>query len=200
MSSNSSPTGYTHPSQQYPPQPPYPTTPNPAPSQSQYLPPPPPLQHHQPIYATSPPTQQQRMYSTSPPARDPYYSTSPPSYTMPHHHRRTSSSASHQPRPYFQPQSQSHHAYPSSTPISIPAPQQQHYHTRNSSSYGSQHSTYNDGEAGRHHNPYGLDEDTLREYDARYRKEKAAERRPTLGGSLMSAVGKIGGLVGGGRR
>lgn len=41
-----------------------------------------------------------------------------------------------------------------------------------------------------------LDEDTEREYEARYRRERVAERRPTLGGSVMSMVGKLGRVLG----
>lgn len=41
---------------------------------------------------------------------------------------------------------------------------------------------------------YGvLDEDTLRQYEKRYAKDRALEKRPTLGGSLMSMVRTLGG-------
>jgi hypothetical protein len=42
---------------------------------------------------------------------------------------------------------------------------------------------YDDGQA------YGvLDEETLRQYEKRYAREREVERRPTLGGSMMSAL------------
>jgi hypothetical protein len=45
-----------------------------------------------------------------------------------------------------------------------------------------------------------LDSETEREYKKRYARERELERRPTLGGSLLSMVGKVGGLLGGDRR
>jgi hypothetical protein len=41
---------------------------------------------------------------------------------------------------------------------------------------------------------YGvLDEETLREYEKRYAKDRQLEKRPTLGGSLISAMRILGG-------
>ena len=45
-----------------------------------------------------------------------------------------------------------------------------------------------------------IDEATEREYEKRYARERAMERRPTLGDSLLSAVGKLGSAFGGKRR
>jgi hypothetical protein len=69
------------------------------------------------------------------------------------------------------------------------------------SSYGSQHSCY----AHDHHafadgeevhdkaRGYGvLDEETLRQYEKRYAKDRKLEKRPTLGGSLMSMFRVLG--------
>jgi hypothetical protein len=40
---------------------------------------------------------------------------------------------------------------------------------------------------------YGvLDEETLRQYEKRYAKDRELEKRPTLGGSLMSMVRALG--------
>jgi hypothetical protein len=40
---------------------------------------------------------------------------------------------------------------------------------------------------------YGvLDDETLRQYEKRYAKDRKLERRPTLGGSLMSMVKALG--------
>jgi len=38
-----------------------------------------------------------------------------------------------------------------------------------------------------------LDEDTLREYEKRYKEDRKLEKRPTLGGSLVSAFRALGG-------
>lgn len=51
---------------------------------------------------------------------------------------------------------------------------------------------YADGED--KYEQYGvLDEDTLRQYEKRYAKDRELEKRPTLGGSLMSMVKALGG-------
>lgn len=52
------------------------------------------------------------------------------------------------------------------------------------------------------HGEYGrIDEETEKEFERRYAREKRAQRelegRPTLGGSLMSVVGKVGRVFGG---
>lgn len=37
-----------------------------------------------------------------------------------------------------------------------------------------------------------MDEETLRQYEKRYAKDRELEKRPTLGGSLMSMVRALG--------
>jgi hypothetical protein len=197
--------------QQPPQQPPYPTTPGTIPtSQPQaYFPPQP--QQQQPIYASSPPSQP--FYASSPNAQFmPSPTMQPGAMMIPQQHQqpmrhRGSSSSTHSDRPQFQPQFQPQYA--SSAPIPIAHPQfyQPSAYPRHSShsSVGSHHGHH-------HHHAYvddddepqrrygELDEDTLREYEARYRKDRRLERRPTLGDSVMSMVGKVGGLFGSDRR
>lgn len=186
--------GYTHPSQYPPnppqqqqrPQPPYPTTPGPANNSapSAFYPPAPPQQG---TYSTSPTYQpHQQFYSTSPNQQftpfnhhqQQFYSTSP---TQPTHqrasHRRASSLS------YTYPPQQ-----PSTTtaPIQIPPrTNQQPMHARHGS-----HSSHHSSEDERHDSSaaYGLDEDTLRQYEKRYAREKRMERRPTMGESVISFV------------
>jgi len=53
---------------------------------------------------------------------------------------------------------------------------------------------YADGEdKHEEHGHGGLDEETLRSYERRYAKDRKLEKRPTLGGSLMSVVRALGG-------
>ncbi|KNG46343.1 hypothetical protein TW65_86980 [Stemphylium lycopersici] len=186
---------------QYQQQPPYPTTPAP-PSQSQNYFPPIPEQQQQPVYSSSP------NQPTSP------YATMPePNIGR----RRTSSSSSYNPQLQPQPPTQS---MPMPMPIRQPDPHQYQHpaasypppvsyaqqapvYARSTSqqSHYSQHGrhAYADGEdkyEGRHHHHGhqhgGLDLETEREYKRRYAKEKEFERRPTLGGSLLSMVDKVG--------
>jgi len=67
---------------------------------------------------------------------------------------------------------------------------------RSSGSYLHDPHTYADGED-YHDSPAGeegrLDEDTLREYEKRYKEDRKLEKRPTLGGSLVSAFRALGG-------
>jgi hypothetical protein len=62
-------------------------------------------------------------------------------------------------------------------------------------SHGSHHSHHADGEdkAG---NEWGLDDETLRQYEKRYAKDRELEKRPTLGGSLIGLVRALGGKRG----
>ncbi|EAT89650.1 hypothetical protein HBI56_030170 [Parastagonospora nodorum] len=205
--------GYIHPSQYPPhpqpqyqqaPNPPYPTTPGPPTSQpTAYFPPQP---QQQPAYSTSPASPwQQPAYASSPqhqyPPQNPIYSSSPTAHDAammhlpngPPSHRR-SSSLSQSARPHFS----------SSAPISIPQQQRPAIYARSHgshSSHGSHHShhphdhhAFGDGED-IHDNGqvYGvLDEETLRQYEKRYAKDRELEKRPTLGGSLMSMVKALG--------
>ena len=190
--------GHLHPQYQQQ-QPPYPTTPG-GPSQPQtYFPP---IPEQQPVYSTSP--THQPSYSTS----QPFYSTSPtsPRGYIPQAsstHRRTSSTSSYNsqrpthlqqpsmpmtiPIPSRQPHEQYQHQYAAS----YPPPTQQHgYAPQQPQAHG-----YEDGEdryEDHAHHYGGLDPKTEREYKRRYAKDKASERRPTLGGSLLSVVGKVG--------
>jgi hypothetical protein len=211
--------GYLHPQyQQQPPQPPYPTTPCGPPSQApNYFPP---IPEQQPVYSSSP--AQQPFYSPSP--TSPRGMMPQPASST---HRRTSSTSSHNsqrlqpatmpmPIPTRQPlPSQYNNQHAASYPpqaTSYPPPFQQ-YATSPQSHHRS-HPYANDEYA---HNPhshsfadseeqyrcqsYGeLDPETEREYKRRYAKEKAFERRPTLGGSLLSMVGKVGRAIGGPER
>ncbi|OAL01051.1 hypothetical protein IQ06DRAFT_293188 [Phaeosphaeriaceae sp. SRC1lsM3a] len=196
--------GYLHPSQYPPnppaqqqqqqhPQPPYPTTPGPAPGQQSAFYPPAP-QNQQQMYSTSPASPWQTPnYSSSAP-QYPFYSSSPgsaPPQPMQQHHRR-SSSMSQNGRPQFS---------NGTAPIAIPQQQQpygfgQQGYAHSHGSHGSQHSHHH------HHGHDGhgedeqwgvLDEETLRSYEKRYAKERKLEKRPTLGGSVMSMVRALSG-------
>jgi hypothetical protein len=212
--------GYLHPSQYPPnpqPQPPYPTTPNPPPTSqpTAYFPSQP---QQQPMYSSSPASPwQQPMYSTSPaspwqvpqgysssPQQQYGYSSSPTTQPTAHdaammmlpsnptHHRR-SSSMSQNARPQFG----------ATAPMAIPqsgSPVYARSHGSHSS-HGSHHShhphdhhAFGDGEDVHDDGQiYGvLDEETLRKYEKRYAKDQKLERRPTLGGSLMSMVRALG--------
>jgi hypothetical protein len=196
--------GYLHPQyqqQQQQPEPPYPTTPGAGPPSQQpnYFPPIP---------------EQQAMYSTSP--------TSPRGIKIPQaassRNRRTSSSSSYNsqrpsqiypgthihpgamPIPIRQPQYQ-YQQTPSSYP---PQHQQQPLYAHSPSSQQSQHSSpYSEHHHHQHEQDheqqyyYALDPETERSYERRYARDKAFERRPTLGGSLLSMVGKVGRAFGG---
>lgn len=48
------------------------------------------------------------------------------------------------------------------------------------------------GKEGDNWGEYGLDEETLRQYEKRYAKDRELEKRPTLGGSVLSAIGFLG--------
>jgi hypothetical protein len=197
--------GYIHPSQYAPnsqqqhqqqqqqaPQPPYPTTPGPPPtSQPQaYFPPTP---QYQPTYSTSPASPwQQPTYSTSPYQQQPQaysnYSSSPTTTPMPQPQRRSSSSPT-----------QAH--FPQSQPIAIPTRYSQPGPPVYARSHGSHHNhhvhdhhTYGDGEDVHDNGQvYGvLDEDTLRQYEKRYAKDRELEKRPTLGDSVMSMFKVLG--------
>lgn len=76
-----------------------------------------------------------------------------------------------------------------------------------SSSHQSHHNNdphaYADGEDKYDGGTFGpLDEETEREYERRYAREKAMarERRPTLGDSVMGLVSKVGRVLGSERR
>lgn len=45
-------------------------------------------------------------------------------------------------------------------------------------------------------NEWGLDDDTLREYERRYKRERELEKRPTLGDSVLGMVRALGGRRG----
>ncbi|KAF1849165.1 uncharacterized protein K460DRAFT_394059 [Cucurbitaria berberidis CBS 394.84] len=95
---------------------------------------------------------------------------------------------------------------PQTAPFPIYAQRPASMQSTHSGSYHSQqhmHDTpvYANGEE-KYESKYGpIDEDTEREYERRYAKEKRAQRalenRPTLGGSLLSMVGKVGRAIGG---
>jgi hypothetical protein len=189
--------GYIHPSQytqtphhqyqqqQAAPQPPYPTTPGEAPtSQPQaYFPPTP--QHHQATYSTSPASPWQQPTYSRP------QNSYPPQQHMPLPHRRRSSSNS-------QSSSGPHNFAHSTAPIPIPTPYNQGprisysqpgppvYARSEGSHHVHDHHTYADGEDG------VLDEETLRSYEKRYAKDRALEKRPTLGESVLSMFKVLG--------
>lgn len=76
-------------------------------------------------------------------------------------------------------------------------------HTRSMSTYSQHHedengSKYGNG-SGNGNGSGELDSETEREYKKRYAREKRVERRPTLGGSLLSMVDAVGKAFGGGR-
>lgn len=186
-----------NPHQQFQPpqQPPYPTTPGaqPLPQQQSFYPPPP---QQQAMYSSSPTMQyQQTTYSSSPTQQ--FYPPLPglqyhPQLSMPtgpNDNGRRSSSMSQSQRPHFP---------SSSAPVPIQTRPPIYARTHNES-HGSHHSgnmhdphAFADGED-KFENSYGLDEETLRSYEKRYAREKKLERRPTLGGSLMSVFRTLGG-------
>jgi hypothetical protein len=205
---DSNKSGYLHPQyqqqqQQQQQQPPYPTTPAPAQQPQNYFPP---IPEQQPVYSSSP--------------TQPFYSSSPTSprggmAMMPQPqvgHRRTSSSSSYNsqqptqfhphsiPIPIRQPVPQNfQHA--ASYPPPVTYAQQQPVYARSMSQQSNPYA-YADGE-GKYegHHYYGeLDPETEREYKRRYAKDKEFERRPTLGGSLLSMVGKVGRAFGSSER
>lgn len=114
-----------------------------------------------------------------------------------------------QPNPsdYYQTNRTPPSSYPSQPPV-YAQPMPVYARTASHASHHSHHSqhihdphAYADGEdkyEGRYDGPnYGpIDEQTEREYERRYAREKRADRdlesRPTLGGSLMSMMGKVG--------
>jgi hypothetical protein len=66
-------------------------------------------------------------------------------------------------------------------------------------SHHSHHSHHADGEdraANAGGNEWGLDDETLRQYEKRYAKDRELEKRPTLGGSLIGFVRALGGKRG----
>jgi hypothetical protein len=72
-------------------------------------------------------------------------------------------------------------------------------YARSQGSHHSQHvhdaHAFGDGEDMHDHGQgYGvLDEETLRQYEKRYAKDRRLEKRPTLGGSVMSMFRALGG-------
>ncbi|OAL51693.1 hypothetical protein IQ07DRAFT_388850 [Pyrenochaeta sp. DS3sAY3a] len=217
--------GFLHP--QYQQAPPYPTTPGPTqPQQSPFYPSAPPQQYqhhqqqHQHQYGTSPTTQ--AMYSSSPTSPSALMPDSPPDTRQ----RRSSSFTKHSrpgmPLPIPIRQSQpSTYAYAHTPPSSYP-PQPTYaqpggipvyarsssYQPQGSSAYNPpMHDghTYGDGED-RFDGYDRIDEEREREraFEKRYAREKRAQRelenRPTLGGSVMSMVGKVGRAFGSEKR
>ncbi|KAF2030934.1 hypothetical protein EK21DRAFT_64329 [Setomelanomma holmii] len=192
--------GNIHPShyQQYPqqyPQPPYPTTPGPpGPLRSQAFYPPNPQQQQ---YGTSPTTQYQQPFYSSSPGQQLAMPTGPPS-TNPDH--RSSSFSQHQRPPFAQlasapiaiPQSQ-HQALYDQTPAYARRPSHHSDHSHHSHHAHDAHASA-DGEEGHGHagKQWGLDDETLRAYEKRYAKDRELEKRPTFGGSLMSAMRVLG--------
>lgn len=195
---DSNKSGYLHPHYQQ--QPPYPTTPAPM------------SQPQQPPFYPSQPSQQQP--------------TSQPSGTAmmaPQPRDRRSSSFSRQrpdnlqsmaipirqpnPTDYFQASRTPPSSYPPPPPV-YAQPMPVYARSASHSSHHSHHSqhmhdphAFADGEDKYEHRYGGpdyavIDEETEREYERRYAREKRADRdlesRPTLGGSLMSMVGKVG--------
>ncbi|KAF1945274.1 hypothetical protein EJ02DRAFT_441918 [Clathrospora elynae] len=212
-SCDSNKSGYFHP-QYHHQAPPYPTSPAPLLQQQGYFSPIP--EQQQPIYFSSP---TQAFYSTSPTSHPGGMATPQPQAT---HRRRTSSTSSYNsqrptqaqlqqmplpmPIPLRQPNPASYQ-YPAPYSPPVTYGQQQPVYMR-STSHQNQHMhdphAYADGEDkfeeqqqlyhGR------LDPATEREYERRYAREKALERRPTLGGSLLNVVSKVGKVLGGERR
>ncbi|CAO2653910.1 Nn.00g106430.m01.CDS01 [Neocucurbitaria sp. VM-36] len=215
--------GYLH-SQYQQQAPPYPTTPAPTsqPQQQQQFYPPP---QQQPLYSSSPTSQP--YYSSSltsqpgamtmiPPGPRKRRSSSSASSSNNNNPARTSGQLQPIPIPIRQPNPSD---YTRTPPSSWPGPQPPVYaqpmpvYARSAShqSHHSHHSThmhdphaYGDGED-KFENQYGpIDEETEREYERRYAREKKAQRelesRPTLGGSLMSMMGKLGRTFGSERR
>jgi len=204
-------------------QPPYPTTPGaPQPQQpTNYFPP---IPEQQPIYSSSPTSPYNSGAMTMPQPHMPTHrrTSSSSSYNSqrPTHLQHTPSQAIpiRQPDPHSYQYQQPTHLAPTSYPPPVAyAPQAAPIYARSSSqqSHYSHHSThahnahaYADGEDKyedehhRHHDQhYGeLDPETEREYKRRYAREKEVERRPTLGGSVLSMIGKVGGLLGSDRR
>jgi hypothetical protein len=192
------PSQYTQPHhQEQAPQPPYPTTPGPTPSaQPQaYFPPTP--QQQQPMYSTSPSSPWQQ--PPSPWLQQPYSNqpqgSYPPQTSMPFPHHRRSSSTSQSSGPHNFQQQQ---PFTQTAPISIP---QTYYsqpgppvYARSAGSHHNHnhhvhdHHTYGDGEDG----TMALDEETLRSYEKRYAKDRELEKRPTLGGSVLSMFKALG--------
>ncbi|RMZ69569.1 hypothetical protein GMOD_00006399 [Pyrenophora seminiperda CCB06] len=87
--------------------------------------------------------------------------------------------------------------------------QQSHYshhseHAHDPHAYADGEDKYDDDYHHHHHHHDahygGLDAETLAEYKRRYAKDQKLERRPTLGDSVYSAIGKVGKLLGSERR
>ncbi|KAL7770751.1 hypothetical protein CFE70_000690 [Pyrenophora teres f. teres 0-1] len=69
--------------------------------------------------------------------------------------------------------------------------------------YEGHHHHHHHHHHGHHHDDHyggGLDEETVAEYKRRYAKDQKLEKRPTLGDSLYSAIGKVGKMLGSERR
>jgi len=212
---------------QYPQQqPPYPTTPGAAPPPQQptnYFPP---IPEQQPIYSSSPtssygngtmtsmpqphmPSHRRTSSSSSYNSQRPTHiqpgspaipirQPDPQSYQYQYQHPGPPAPTSYPPPVTYAPQAPPIYARSSS--------QQSHYshhssHAHNAHAYADGEDKYEDEHRRHHDQHYGeLDPETEREYKRRYAKEREVERRPTLGGSLLSTIGKIGGLLGGDRR
>jgi len=209
------------PQQQQQQQPPYPTTPAPPSQPHNYFPPIPEQQPlyssspSQPIYSSSPQSAQLTMPE---PQIGHRRSSSSSSYNSQGPTRLQPQPAS---MPIRQPDVQQYQ-YQTSHPPPVAYAQQAPVYARSSSqqshySHHSEHAhdphAYADGEDkydGHHHHhhhhhhqhhhqddDYGRpDAETVAEYKRRYAKEQQFERRPTLGGSLYSAIGKVGKLLG----
>lgn len=207
---DSNQSGYSRPHHQQQQQPPYPTTPQPPTQPQTYFPP---IPEQQPVYSTSPTAP---FYSSSPPQpqanHSRTYSTSSSSPQEPASgRRRTSSTSSYtsqrpaqQPIPIPNPQQYQHQYQPhASYPPPVTYAQQAPTYTR-TPSHHSDHAhnphAYADGED-KYEQDYGrLDEETERQYRKRCARERALERRPTLGDSLLSVVGRVGRAFGGSER
>ncbi|EFQ89400.1 hypothetical protein PTT_14334 [Pyrenophora teres f. teres 0-1] len=208
-------------------QPPYPTSPAPQ-SQHNYFPPIPEQQPvyssspSQPMYSSSPQSTQVMM--PQPQTSHHHRSSSSSSYNS---QRPTHVQSQPQPIsiPIRQPDAQQYQ-YPTSYPPPVTYAQQAPVYARSSSqqshySHHSEHAhdphAYADGEDkyeghhhhhhhhhhGHHHDDHyggGLDEETVAEYKRRYAKDQKLEKRPTLGDSLYSAIGKVGKMLGSERR
>lgn len=207
---------------QYPQQqPPYPTTPGvPLPQQpTNYFSP---IPEQQPIYSSSPTTPYNSGAMTSMPqphipshrrtSSSSFYNSQRPTHLQPsspaiairqsnpqmYHYPAPQASTSYPPPVNYAPQAAPVYARTSS--------QQSHYshhstHAHNAHAYADGEDKYEDEHHRHHDQHYGeLDPETEREYERRYAKDRELERRPTLGGSLLSTMGKIGDLFGGNRR
>ncbi|KAF1915821.1 hypothetical protein BDU57DRAFT_207061 [Ampelomyces quisqualis] len=148
---------------------------------------------HPSHYPPNPQTQQM-------PSQQPYPTTPRPAPTL-------------QPQAFYAPTTHHHHHQqthpsPPSTPMSIPTPRppsNRHAtsaHAQNfarppsyarSHSHASHHAPQTRADAEDSEQSLVLDGDTLRQYERRYAKDRELEKRPTLGGSVMSVIRALGG-------